>query len=239
MDKPLRPRPHREKARRLTEALRTSDTSVWVAIREFLTERGIDPNKSAVGEWGPEQAGEVGVLVTPDRKAFELEVEWWDGRIDVISKRELIYPDLLLVWAQGAFAAMSLLEEETPTGARPLDILVDYLRDLSERFRGYLTGIESLPWAREDFWSVLAAHLIDRSIDPNTIVALYWGSGSDEIDGGLLDAQGRCFHFTGSLETYRGPIKKITAWNELNVSEARSIYGDLVDAGLELLRQTK
>jgi hypothetical protein len=92
MDKPLRPSRHYEEAQCLTEALRTSDTSVWVAIREFLTERGIDPNKSAVGEWGPEQAGEVGVLVTPDRRAFELEVEWWDGRIDVISKRELNYP---------------------------------------------------------------------------------------------------------------------------------------------------
>jgi hypothetical protein len=177
-------------ARRLTDALRTNDKLVWVAIREFLTERGIDPNKSAVGEWGPEEAGEVGVLVTPDRTAFELEVEWWDGRIDVISKSELTYPDLLLMWAQGAFAAMSLLEEETPTGARPLDILVDYLRDSSDRFRGYLMGVGSMPWAREDFWSVLAAHLIDRSIDPNTIVALHWGSGSDEIDGGLLDAVG-------------------------------------------------
>jgi len=168
-----------------------------VAIREFLTERGIDPNESAVGEWGPEQAGEVGVLVTPDRTAFELEVEWWDGRIDVISKTELIYPDLLLLWAQGAFAAMSLLEEETPTGARPLDILVDYLRDSSDRFRGYPTGIGS---AREDYWSVLAAHFIDRSIALNTMVVFHWGSGSDEIGGGLLDAQGRCFHFTGSLE---------------------------------------
>jgi hypothetical protein len=69
-------------------------------------------------------------------------------------------------------------------------------------------------------------------------VALYWGSGSDEIDGGLLDAQGRCFHFTGNLGTYRGPIKEITAWNGLNLSEARSIYGVLVDAGLELLRRT-
>ena len=76
-----------------------------------------------------------------------------------------------------------------------------------------------------------------RFIDPNTMVVLHWGSGSDEIDGGLLDAQGRCFHFTGSLETYRGPIKKITAWNELNLSDGRSIHGELVDAGLELLRQ--
>jgi hypothetical protein len=96
-----------------------------------------------------------------------------------------------------------------------------------------------MPWAREDYWSVLAAHLIDRSIALNTMVVLHWGSGSDEIDGGLLDAQGRCFHFTGSLETPRGPITKVTAWNELNLPEARSIYGELVDAGLEVLRQTE
>jgi hypothetical protein len=70
------------------------------------------------------------------------------------------------------------------------------------------------------------------------MVVLHSESGSDEIDGGLLDAQGRCLHFSGSLETYRGPITKVTAWNELNLSEARSIYGELVDAGLELLRQT-
>ena len=47
-----------------------------------------------------------------------------------------------------------------------------------------------MPWAREDYWSVLAAHLIDRSIALNTMVVLHWGSGSDEIDGGLLDAPG-------------------------------------------------
>jgi hypothetical protein len=76
MDKPLRPPPHREEARRLTEALRTSDKPVGVAVREFLTQRGIDPHKSAVGEWVPEQSGEVGVFVAPDRTAFELEVEW-------------------------------------------------------------------------------------------------------------------------------------------------------------------
>jgi hypothetical protein len=233
MDKPLRPRPHHQEARVLTEALRTSGKPVWVAIREFLTERGIDPFKSAVGEWGPEQSGEVGVLVSPDRAAFELEVEWSPGRIDLVSLTELIDPDLRFVWGQGAFAAMSLLEDETPTGVRPLDVLVEHLAHLNDSFR------LSMPWAREDFWSVLHAHLRDRSIDPDTVVVLLWGSSSEEVDGGLLDAQGRCFHFTGSLETYRGPITKITAWNELNLSDARSIYGELVDAGLELLRQTE
>lgn len=237
MDKPFRPRPLREEARRLTKALRTSDKPVWVAVREHLTEKGIDPFKSAVGEWGPEQSGEVGVLVVPDRTAFELEVEWSPGRIDLVSLTELIDPDLRFVWGQGAFAATSLLEEETPTGIRPLDVLVEYLVYLNEQFRGLLRRPQ--PWAREDYWSVLVAHLRDRSIDPSTVVVLHWGSSSDEVDGGLLDNQGRCFHFTGNLETSRGPISQVMAWDELSLSEARSIYGELVDAGLELLRRTK
>jgi hypothetical protein len=237
MDKPLRPPPHREEARRLTETLRTSDKPVWVAVREFLTQRGIDPHKSPVGEWGPEQSGEVGVFVAPDRTAFELEVEWSPGTIEVVSLRDLVDPDLRFVWGHGAFAATSLLEEETPTGIRPLDVLVEYLAHLNEQFRGLLT--RPMPWAREDLWSVLVTHLRDHSIDPSTAVVLHWGMSSEEVDGGLLDTQGRCFHFTGSLVTSRGPIGEVITWDELSLSEARSIYGDLVDAGLELLRQMK
>jgi hypothetical protein len=93
MDKPLRPPPHCEEARRLTEALRTSDKPVWVAVREFLTQRGIDPHKSAVGEWVPEQSGDRGVFVAPDRTAaFELEVEWSPGTIEVVSLMDQVDP---------------------------------------------------------------------------------------------------------------------------------------------------
>jgi hypothetical protein len=122
MDKPLRPRPHHQEARVLTEALRTSGESAWVAIREFLTERGIDPFKSAVRRvgaraiWGsrrPRLSGSDSIRTR--------------GRVVARSYRpvsltELIDPDLRFVWGQGAFAAMSLLEEETPTGVRPLDL---------------------------------------------------------------------------------------------------------------------
>jgi hypothetical protein len=76
----------------------------------------------------------------------------------------------MFVWAKGAFAAMSLLEEQTPSASRPLDILVEYLGDSSDEFRGYLMGVGSMPWAREDHWSVLAAYLIDRFIDLKTMV---------------------------------------------------------------------
>jgi hypothetical protein len=86
-----------------------------------LDEDGIDTEKSAVGEWSPEQSGEVGVFVAPDRTAFELEVEWSPGSIEVVSLTDLVDPDLRFAWGQGAFAATSLLEEETPTGIRPLD----------------------------------------------------------------------------------------------------------------------
>lgn len=57
-----------------------------------------------------------------------------------------------------------------------------------------------------------------------------------------VDDPGTCYHFSGLLgvgpQSVSGPIQEVTAWDALDPSDARSIYGDLVEAGLELLRPT-
>jgi hypothetical protein len=70
-------------------------------------------------------------------------------------------------------------------------------------------------------------------------VGLAWAWTGGDIDGGLMDARGRCYHFSGLLRTLHGPNMEITVWDALSPSDAREIYGDLVDAGLELIRRAQ
>jgi hypothetical protein len=84
---------------------------------------------------------------------------------------------------------------------------------------------------------VLHAFLREHSIDPLETVELARAWTGIETDGGLMDQQGRCYHYSASLETIHGPIREIMAWDKLDLAEARSLYGDLVDAGLELQRR--
>lgn len=249
---PYRPRSHHEDAQRLTQSLRTSDEPEWVAVRGFLADAGFDPRECAVGDFFMEQPGDFGVLVTADRRIFTFEVGWEPVRGERGNRRwwvtleELPDAEHRFAYAPPAFAAMTLLEAERPSGSRPLDVLVEYVAALTGRFRGTTEKRWGDRWEAEDYWDALHAFLRGRSIDPMKTVALVWAvrmsGGIDgdllDIDGGLLDAVGKCYHFTGSLQTINGPIGQVTAWEALDPSEARSVYGDLVDAGLELLRRT-
>ena len=47
-------------------------------------------------------------------------------------------------------------------------------------------------------------------------LAWAWTLSHPEIDGGILDPSGRCFHFAGTLETMHDPITEITTWDELD-----------------------
>jgi len=132
---------------------------------------------------------------------------------------------------------MTLLEKERPSDVRPLDLLVEYVAELTRTFRdvGEREWVDR--WDAEDYWDVLHTFLRERSIDPLQAVELAQAWTGSETDGGLMDAQGRCYHYTASLETIHGPIREVTTWDELDLPHARSIYGDLVDAGLELQRR--
>jgi hypothetical protein len=246
-----RPRSHHEDARRLTHDLRTSDEPEWVAVRGFLTDAGFDPQECAVGDLFPEQSGQFGVVVTGDRRVFTFEVGWEPVRGERGERRwwvtyeERVDAEDRFAYAPDAFAAMTLLEAERPSGSRPLDVLVEYVGGLTGMFR----GTSEKRWAdrgeAEDYWDALHAFLRGRSIDPMKSVALAWAvrvTGGIEgqlldIDGGLLDPVGECFHFTGSLQSINGPIGQVMAWDALDSSEAGSAYGDLVEAGLELLQR--
>jgi hypothetical protein len=240
-----RPRSYHDDARRLTEELRTSDKPQWKAVRRFLTDTGFDPQESAVGDLFPEQPGDFGVLVTAERRVFTFEVGWEPVRAEQGKRRwwvthsELVNAEDRFAYAPAAFAAMSLLEKERPSGIRPIAILVEYLTTLTDKFRGTAVKRWAERWDAEDYWEELYEFLRDRSIDPMETVALAWAWTADEIDGGLMDVQGCCYHFSGTLETLNGPIGEVTAWDALDLTNARAIYGDLVDAALELLRPSR
>ncbi len=240
--KPNRPHSYDEDARALTLAMRTSDKPEWVAVREFLTGAGFEPERSAVGDLFPEQSGDFGVLVTPDRKVFTFEVGWETVRGDPTARRYWVMPrertnaGERYAYAPSAFAAMTLLENEQPSGVRPLDLLVEFVAVLTDTFRDTAKRTWSDRWRAEDYWSVLHEFLRGRSIEPMKTVALDWSvSTALEIRVGLVGLGPRFYFFAGSLETINGPIEEVTTWEELDESAARSLYGDLVDAGIELL----
>ena len=251
-----RPQSHQEDARRLTQDLRTSDKPEWIAVRGFLTDAGFDPEESAVGDLFPEQSGDFGVLVTADRRIFTFEVGWEPVRGERGKRRwwvtheELVDAGNRFGYARAAFAAMKLLEAEQPSGSRPLEVLVEYVAARTAKFRGTAERRSADRWDAEDYWDVLHAFMRQYSFDPMGTVALDWAvratSGVDDIlvdiDGGLLVPPGTCYHFRGLLgngpQSVSGPIQEVTAWDALDPSDARSIYGDLVEAGLELLRPT-
>lgn len=238
MEPPHKVNTHHDDARVLTAELRTSDKPRWDAIRDHLAEAGYDPQRSAVGDLFPEDVGYFGVLVAPDRTTHTFMVGknqrrgWWVSHDERTTARERFS------YAPAMFAAMTLLEAEDPTDARPLDLLVDYLAILNKVFRG-LNEERWDPRRPENYWHVLYGYMRDRSIDPMRSVALHWvwTLSDPEIDGGLLDPSGRCYHFAGPLDTMHGPINQVTTWDELALSEAYSIYYENVDAGLELLRR--
>jgi len=157
---------------------------------------------------------------------------WWVTHDERTSARSRY------AYAGAMFAAMTLLEKDESTEVQPLDILVDSLAVATETFR----CLAERRWDERDaenYWDVLHAYMRDRSIDPMRSVAIHWvwTLSNPEIDGGLLDPSGRCYHFAGTLETMHGPINEVTTWDGLDSSAARSIYGDHLDAGIELLRR--
>jgi hypothetical protein len=244
VEPPRRPHFHNDDALALTEGLRTSDDPQWAAVREHLTGAGYDPQRSAVGDLFPEDIGYFGVLVASDRSTHTFMVgtepihgepgkhRWW------VTHDEETTAESRFAYAPAMFSAMTLLESEEPTGVRPLDLLVDHCAVLTKEFR----GLAERRWGErraENNWDVLHTFMRDRSTEPMQSVALYWAwtLSDPEIDGGVMDPSGQCFHFAGTLQTMHGPIGEITTWDELDSSAARLIYGEYVDAGVELLRR--
>src|SRR5687768_6039119 len=61
-------------ARRLTEALRSSDEQKWKAVREFLRGEGIDPNGTVIADlFGDDVNQEFVVLVSRDGRVFTFD----------------------------------------------------------------------------------------------------------------------------------------------------------------------
>jgi hypothetical protein len=113
----------------------------------------------------------------------------------VVSPKEETTAESRFAYAPAMFSAMTLLESEEPTGVRPLDLLVDHCAVLTKEFR----GLAERHWGErraEDSWDVLHTFMRDRSIEPMRSVALYWSwtLSDPEIDGGVLDPSGQCFH---------------------------------------------
>lgn len=67
----------RQRIRRDTEFLRTTDNPVYRRIRELLVEHGIDPQAVLVANIMREDTSvESGYLVTDDQHVYEFELDW-------------------------------------------------------------------------------------------------------------------------------------------------------------------
>jgi hypothetical protein len=63
---------HVELARMFTPLLRTSTKEQWPAVRAFLKDRGVDPDRGAVGDVFPDQ-GLFIIVAAEDGRAFEID----------------------------------------------------------------------------------------------------------------------------------------------------------------------
>jgi hypothetical protein len=220
-----------ERAKSLTDALRSGEEPLWSGLRGFLQGEGFDPNGSAIGDLFPEDTGEFGVAVTQDRRAFNFVVGRRKGV--VLDWHELTDADSRFAYSASIFAAMTLLESEAPSDTNPLDILVEYVADLTRTFREGETD----EWRPPDYWNTLHEYMTERDLPLGMIAAIDWYWNSACIDGALVATAGSVIHFIGSLDGTRSPIAEITTWEPLTLHAAHWKYGDLVEAGQELLRR--
>jgi hypothetical protein len=220
-----------DRATTLTFALRSGQEPLWDGLRGFLQGKGFDPDSTSIGDLFPEDTGEFGVAVTQDRRAFKFVVNRRTGV--VLEWHELPDADSRFAYSRSIFAAMKHLDRKAPSDRKPLDILVEYVAHLTHTLR---EG-EIDRWRPPDYWRRLHEYMDERDLQPRMIAAIDWYWNSARIDGALVATGGSVIHFIGSLEGTRSPIGAITLWESLTLDAAHWKYGELVEAGQELLRR--
>ena len=85
-----------------TRALRSSRGGWWPKVRELLRERGVEPDRSALAEWFPDDTqDEFGVVVTRDGLVFAFDYCYFHRPLDqgwIANWR-----DLTTTWPDGPY----------------------------------------------------------------------------------------------------------------------------------------
>jgi hypothetical protein len=110
----------RNKARALTQEMRTSDWPPWRALRGFLKEQGIALKDAAMVERFPESQGDFGVLVTRDARVFSFvfkpgskgDIRRRTADVQIAYWREEVTERDRFAYAEEIDAAMEVLAEE-------------------------------------------------------------------------------------------------------------------------------
>jgi len=141
--------------------------------------------------------------VDQDRRAIEVEFEWASGAINSWSEEgPRHHPDEI-------FGALTILEEEDPTGADPVDALRAWCDDQTAKFRQ--------DWTSE--WEPLKSALAARGLEPDRcfLVEHVWYSGGRK-ETAILTPDDTYWWFAGSgLE----PIDETALLEAKNIKENR------------------
>ena len=214
-----------ELAQMFTPLLRTSTNEQWPAVREFLKDRGVDPDRAAVGDVFPDQ-GLFIIVAAEDGRAFELTT-WFEPDDEtnyVIESWHELAGDGRDIHSGALYGAFALLSEETEGVADPVEILVETVERSTRELR------------HEDDWTPLRQAMLEAGVDPRRAILVDWVH-SLAVDAppersGMLYVDGRWFAFTAGEDSPVGRMEQVWTWRASDEPEARDRHGPLVDAAL-------
>jgi hypothetical protein len=135
----------------------------WPAVREFLKDRGVDPDRAAVGDVFPDQ-GLFIIVAAEDGRAFELTT-WFEPDDEtnyVIESWHELAGDGRHIHTGALYGAFALLSEETEGVADPVEILVETVERTTRELR------------HEDDWRPLRQAMLEAGVDPRRAILVDW-----------------------------------------------------------------
>jgi len=146
-----------------TPLMRSSAEEQWPAVREFLKDRGVDPDRAAVGDVYPDQ-GLFIIVGVEDGRAFDLTT-WFepdDQTIYVIEDWHELDDEGRFLNSDALYAAFALLSEEAEGVADPVEILVETVERYTRQLRS------------DDDWVPLRQAMLEAGVDPRRAILVDW-----------------------------------------------------------------
>jgi hypothetical protein len=236
-----------DEAREYTSQLRGSDRDHWPSLRAILRDLDIDPQAAAIGEWIPEQSGPFLIVVSRAGRSMIVELGYVIVRPDhtpLIDPVELIGQEDLdpfrsYPYSIGVYAALVVLNEESPVTLDPVDALVDAVEQESSDLRGQRRSRRDGSFRSDGGfeWNGLRQFLIEHQIDPARSLLIgaeeSWSNRRPHERSGTLIHLGRFYRFLADVEDPLGDVTRVRMW-QVDEVEARQLHGAFIDAALRL-----
>lgn len=220
-----------EEATLLTLDLRGSATEPWASLRMLLEAQGFDPSVSAIGQSFPEDTGQFCTLA--DRSGRGVNLEYTDsgdrgGAVRLNFIEELNGSELFPWYAPAVWAALKVLDAESPLTFDPTDVLVSYV--------GALTA--DVMSAEDEFRPLRRAAALEWP-HAGSIACLEAEERNDAVGGlaqlGLFcDVDGRAWELRVD-PWWLGTGERPSPARELDTEEAEVRLGPLVEAARRFL----